>query len=83
MTQKDINQWKKERDAAVKTYDLERFKKFYEKWSQKGFYNIALPPDPILEISMRKMVCVMESATKEEKEAAKEWLKARGLREGI
>lgn len=83
MTEKEIQKWKEERDRIVKTYDVEAFKRFYEKYCQKGFYNIELPADPVIEISLRKMVCVMESATEEEKEEARQWLKSRGLREEI
>lgn len=76
----DLDVWKKERDEVVKTYNLEKFREFYEKWSKKGLYNIELPPDPVLEIALRKMVLQMESATDQEKEDAKWWLSRRGIR---
>lgn len=76
----DINAWKQERDAVVKTYDIERFKKFYEKWTKKGFYNLELPPDSVLEVSLRYMVLNMDSATEQEKEEARWWLARRGIK---
>lgn len=73
-----IKQWMKERDAVVKTYDVELFKVFYEKWKKKGIYSMKLPPDKVIEISMRKMVCNMASSTDEQKEEAMEWLEQHG-----
>jgi len=74
MTDKDLKKWIKERDEVVKTYDVEKFKDFYKKWSKKGLYTLRLPADNIIEISMRKMVYHMTSATEEEKKAAEKWL---------
>ena len=70
--------WKEERDKVIKTYDLELFKKFYEKWRKRGVYYSELPQGKILEISMRKCVYAMTSATEEEKAEAKKWLEERG-----
>lgn len=49
-----LNQWRKERDKVVKTYDVEAFKKFYIKWTKRGLYDMKLPADEVIEISMRK-----------------------------
>lgn len=73
-----IKQWMKERDAAAKSYDLDVFKAFYDKWARKGFYSMKLPKDEVIEISMRKMVCNMKSSTDEEKEEAMQWLEEHG-----
>lgn len=29
---KELTQWKKERDAAAYSFDVEQFKAFYRKW---------------------------------------------------
>ena len=77
-----IKQFVRERDEAAKSYDVKRFRTFYRKWADMGFYHLLLPEDDyILAITMRKMVCMMESATPEEKAEAKEWLERRGYTE--
>lgn len=76
----DINAWRQERDAVAKTYDLDKYKRFYEKWTKKGLYNLELPPDHILEVSLRYMVLNMESATEQEKEEARWWLARKGIK---
>lgn len=73
---KDV--WIKERDEAVRTQDIEKFKEFYKKWSARGFYRNGLPSDEVIEISLRKMMYHIASATEEEKQTAKEWLEAHG-----
>lgn len=71
--------WKEERDKVAKSYDLVEFKKFFRKYQAIGVYApMALPSDEVLEITMRKMVYQMKSATAEEKEEAKKWLTDRG-----
>ena len=73
-----IGLWRKERDEVVKTLDIKKFKEFYRKWKLKGFYNIPLPDDAVIEISLHKMLYNINSATDEEKSKAKEWLESRG-----
>lgn len=73
---KDV--WLKERDEAIRTQDIEKFKEFYKKWTSRGFYRLGLPPDEVIEISLRKMLYHLGNATEEEKQAAKEWLEAHG-----
>lgn len=72
--------WKKERDEVTKSYNVEAFKKFYRKWQSVGLYapTMALPNDDVIEITMRKMVYNMNSATDEEKAEAEKWLTDRG-----
>lgn len=73
---KDI--WIKERDEAVRTQDVEKFKEFYKKWTTRGFYRIGLPSDEVLEVSLRKMLYHLGDATEQEKAEAEKWLKERG-----
>lgn len=70
-----IPQWKAERDKVVLSGDLEAFKEFYRKWQALGFYDDDLPSDEILTVSMYKMLCMMENAPEDKKEAAAIWLK--------
>ena len=77
-------QWLKERDAAVQSFDVETFKKFYKKWTEKGYYeNNNLPSDEVIEISMRKMTCALLHPDPEKLEQAKAWLKEKGYSEDI
>lgn len=69
----------RERDEAIRTLDVEKFKAFYTKWKERGFYYLPLPRDAIIEISMRKMLYNIKSATEQEKEEAKNWLHERGF----
>ena len=66
--------WLKERDEAVRTQDVEQFKAFYKKWTERGFYRNGLPSDEVIEISLRKMLYHLGNATEEEKSYAKKWL---------
>ena len=75
----NIREWEKEFDAAVKSQDVETFKTFYEKWRKKGYYKLWLPQDRVIEVSLRKMLYNLDSATAEEKRQAKEWLESRGF----
>lgn len=80
MTDKEIKQWIKERDEAVLSFDIDKLKKFYIKWQGIIYDNdMQLPPDNVLEISIRKMVIGTASATSEQVEQAKKWLKQRGF----
>ena len=78
MSYKQIAKWKKERDEAIKSLDIRKFKKFYYKWFEKGIYEIGLPSDDIVEVTIYKMLYNLKSSTEEEKELAKNWLKERG-----
>lgn len=75
-----IKEWVKERDEVVLSYDVERFRAFYEKWKALGVYELDLPDnDFVVEVAMRNMVGMMASATPEQKEDAKQWLLERGF----
>lgn len=76
---KECEQWKKERDAAAYSFDVEQFKAFYRKWQKRGVYKDELPDDEILEIVMRKMVCALMTDPRKDKLAeARAWLSERG-----
>lgn len=81
--EKRLKQFNKERDAAILSYDVEKFKEFYNKYKAKGYYSIPLPPDEFLEITLRKMACEITSFTEEQREEARQWLRERGYEEGI
>ena len=72
--------WMKERDEAVISYDVDRFRKFYEKWRKIGMYSVPLPKnDLVVKITMRKMVYHITAFSKEQREEAAKWLKDRGM----
>ena len=71
--------WKQERDAAIKSQDVETFKAFYAKWRKRGIYYLPIPNNAVLEVSLRKMLYHLKNATQEEKDAAEKWLHERGF----
>lgn len=73
-----MSQWVKERDEAALSFDVEKFKAFFQKWRTLGIYQGYLPNDNIIEISMRKMVLALANPPKDKLEEAKAWLKERG-----
>lgn len=74
-----IKLWCEERDEVIKKQNVEEFKAFYSKWKARGIYEIELPlNDMVLEITLRKMLYHLKSATKEEKAEAEKWLTERG-----
>lgn len=73
---KDI--WLKERDEAIRTQDVAKFKEFYKKWTGRGFYRNGLPSDEVIEISLRKMLYNLGNVTDQEKAEAEKWLTERG-----
>lgn len=75
----DVGEWIKERDAAAYSFDVETFKAFYRKWAKIGIYEMRrLPPDDVIEITMRKMVVNLANPIPEKYEEAKTWLLERG-----
>ena len=75
----DVNEWMEELAAVIKTYDVEKFRKFYKKWLVRGIYELRLPDnDRVIEIMMRKMVYHSKRSTDADKAEAKEWLESRG-----
>lgn len=80
MTDKQMKKWRKERDKAILSLDIEKMKAFYRKWEKKGVYWMPIPSDRVLEISMRKMVIALTASTEEQKREAAQWLTERGYR---
>lgn len=80
MNKKDwIKLFFEERDEAIKSLDVEKFKEFYLRWEKRGIYTVGLPSnDKVIEVSMRKMLYHIKSATKEEKMEARRWLHEHG-----
>lgn len=77
-----LRQFVKERDEAVLTFDVPTFRRFYKRWADKGVYDRRLlPPDNVVEISLRQMVIGMANPPKDKLEEAKAWLRARGYDE--
>lgn len=79
MTRKQIKKWVKERDEAILSFDIETYKAHYRKWKKIGVYQLELPSDWILEVTMRKMALHINSATKAQKDEAAKWLINRGF----
>lgn len=75
-----VKQWVKERDEAAQSFDVEKFKAFHEKWAKLGIYDkrIKLPPDSVIEITMRKMTCNIQNPNPKKLEEARQWLEDRG-----
>lgn len=76
-----IKKYGRERDKAVASLDIEEFKAFIKKW--KYYIELPLPPDEILEITIRKMACNSPRIPEEKKQEAREWLLSRGYTEGL
>ena len=77
-------EWRKDRDEAVASLDLQKFKAFCLKWQGRGAYKLkTLPADNILEITMYKMACEITSIPEDIALKAAEWLLVRGYIPGI
>lgn len=74
----DLQTWIHERDEAACSFDIEKYKAFYAKYAKMGVYDIPLPSDKILEITLRKMVLAMANPPADKYAEACEWLTARG-----
>lgn len=82
--EKMFDQWKRERDEAVMSLDVEKFKAFCLKWQEKGAYaKKPLPPDNIVEITLYKMACEITTIPEEIALKAATWLVERGYIAGI
>ena len=73
-----VKMWKMERIIAIKSQDVDTFKAFYNKWKARGFYELELPNDMVLEVSLRKMLYNLKGASPQEKATAKKWLTEHG-----
>ena len=76
--EKVVSEWIAERDAALGTLDLEKFKEFYLKWNDKGVYQIPLPDDTVAEILMYKCACNCTSLPVATRLKATRWLLSHG-----
>ena len=72
-----LEEYIKERDDAVLSLDLDKFKAFAKKWIDKGI----LPPyfeleddDDLAKATMFKIILGLEDAPADKVEAAKTWL---------
>ena len=87
MTDKQLKKWREERDAAivksVNSGNVEPFKKFYKKWMNLGVYNLPLPNDKIVKISIYKMAIECFGVDMDTKLIAEQWLKINGFSVGI
>ena len=69
-----------ERDKAVKSLNVNEFREFYLRWYKRGIYHLPLPSsERIIEITLRKMMLMIKSASDQKREEAKKWLDERGL----
>ena len=74
----ELKQFVEERDRAIYSFNVEKFKKFYRKWQERGVYNEPLANDEVLEVALRKMVLQLKNPKQKKLAEAKAWLKARG-----
>ena len=72
----DLKKWLDERDAVVASMDLEKMKEWMKKHSP--VYPPILPPDEVIEITMRKMAVHITSLDIETRVSAFRWLLERG-----
>ena len=80
MTNKEMKKWAKERDSVLLTHDTDKFREFYNKWYQKGLYQLRLPAnDIVVRASMEKAIIGLKDTSEEEKERAKGWLILNGF----
>ena len=73
-----INIYNRDRNKAVMSLDVERFKTFCRKWG-----NPIPPTDEIIEITMRKMACHIPSLPDEFRAEAKKWLDEKGYTDSL
>ena len=77
-------QFCKERNAAVMSFDVPKFRAFYQKYRDMGWYDLDLPDnDLIVEVIMRKMACNITKLPIETRIEAKQWLAQRGFSSDI
>lgn len=83
MTEIEILEWRKERDAVLMTFDVEKFRKFYAKWTEKGLYGVPLPDsDVVILMSMCKGILMMANPPKRAEVRARITLEALRAKDG-
>lgn len=74
--EKAQKQWIKERNAAIRTLDVDVFKQFYRKWQVRGIYDKKpMPSDEVLEIAIYKMALAIHPMSEDVRRKARNWLK--------
>jgi hypothetical protein len=74
----NLEQYVKERDKALLSFDIKKVKKLCRKWE------IVMPDnDVVLYAGMMKAICDLKKATPEEKARAQEWLTKNKFKVGI
>lgn len=82
--EKEIREWRRDRDNAVASLDVERFRAFYQKWTERGYYTAPLPDDVrTVEITLYKMAASLTGIPTSRREEAKDWLRHHGFKEGF
>ena len=81
MTKAEFKKWLTERNEALRSLDVAKFRAFYHKWQKRGVYSELMPKDnKVIEIMIRKSICMCSgSFTAEEIAEARKWLKDRGF----
>lgn len=71
-----IRKWRYERAEAVAKLDTEEYRKFYNRWTERGYYSAQLPDD---EQKLMSDVCQLavslDGIPNGRKEEAREWLR--------
>lgn len=73
-----IKKYNIDRDKAVMSLDVEKFKAFCKRWG-----NPIPPTDKVIEITMRKMACHITSLPDDFRAEAKKWLDDRGYSDSL
>lgn len=71
-----LEEYIKERDDAVLSLDLDKFKAFAKKWIDKGILppSLLIASDEVKAATMYKIILGLEDAPEDKVEAAKTWL---------
>jgi hypothetical protein len=78
--EEEVKEFVRDRDAAILTFDVREFRKFYRKWEKKGVYGKKLPKDDeIIMLVICHMVLGMENPPEEAKKRAEEYLTSYGV----
>ena len=80
----EIMQFVKERNEALLSHSVEKFKDFYMKWHIRGVYTVKPPKgDIVIRASMEKAILNgMPNVPEKDKDIAREWLISNGFAEG-
>lgn len=74
-----VRTYLRERDAAVLSFDVNKFRHFYHKWTLLGVHIVPLGNNnDDVEILIRKMVLIIKKAPESKKAEARQWLSERG-----